>query len=124
MGSYVSTANFFQFPFRSVLHKGDFALTASDKTKMNPLANSGVNHIQTARTPYTIALLRNLVAVGSYVCSIPSFPTDFKRQFLRADRLFGQPFLKIILPIEEFSTHHRIRWAENPEDFRWHHRRF
>ena len=51
MGSYVSTAKFFELPFRSVLHKDAFALTASDKTIIDTLANSGLNHIQTTKTP-------------------------------------------------------------------------
>ena len=51
MGSYVGTAKFFQLPFRSVLHKSAFALTASDKTIINTLANSGLSHIQTTKTP-------------------------------------------------------------------------
>ncbi|MBE6596256.1 MAG: hypothetical protein E7641_01160 [Ruminococcaceae bacterium] len=51
MGSYVSTAKFFQLPFRSDLHKDAFALTASDKTIIDALANSELSHIQTTKTP-------------------------------------------------------------------------
>lgn len=51
MGSYVSTANFFQLPFRSALHKGAFALTTKDETIIETLANSNLSHIQTAKAP-------------------------------------------------------------------------
>ena len=51
MGSYVSTAKFFQLPFRSVLHKDSFASTTSDKTIIDTLANSGLSHIQTTKAP-------------------------------------------------------------------------
>ena len=51
MGSYVSTAKFFQLPFRSVIHKDAFALTASDQTIIDTLANSNLSHIQTTKTP-------------------------------------------------------------------------
>ena len=51
MGSYVSTAKFFQLPFRSVLHKDAFALTAKDETIIETLANANLSHIQTTKTP-------------------------------------------------------------------------
>lgn len=51
MGTFIGSAKFFQLPFRSALHKDAFALTASDKTIIDTLANSDLSHIQTAKTP-------------------------------------------------------------------------
>ena len=51
MGSYVSTAKFFQLPFRSILHKDAFSLTTSDRVIIDTLANSNLSHIQTTKTP-------------------------------------------------------------------------
>ena len=51
MGSYVSTAKFFELPFRSLRYKNSFALTASDDEIIHTLANSNINHIQTSKEP-------------------------------------------------------------------------
>ena len=51
MGTYVSTAKFFQLPFRSILSKGAFAPTAKDETIIKALANADLSHIQTTKTP-------------------------------------------------------------------------
>lgn len=51
MGSYVSTAKFFQLPFRSLRYKNSFALTASDDKIIHTLASSSINHIQTTKEP-------------------------------------------------------------------------
>ncbi len=51
MGSFVSTAKFFQLPFRRALHEYAFPLTASDQAIIDSLVNSGLSHIQTPKTP-------------------------------------------------------------------------
>lgn len=49
MGSYVSTAKFFQLPFRN--SKNAFDSTVSDDEIINTLANANLSHIQTTREP-------------------------------------------------------------------------
>lgn len=51
MGSYVSTAKFFELPFRSLLNKNYFSLTASDDEIIHTLTNANLNHIQTTKEP-------------------------------------------------------------------------
>jgi hypothetical protein len=51
MGSYVSTAKFFQLPFRSDLHKDAFALSTKDETIIETLAKANLSHIQTTTSP-------------------------------------------------------------------------
>lgn len=50
MGSYVSTANIFELPFRS-LYNNTFAPTASDEEIINTLSNSNLSRIQTTKEP-------------------------------------------------------------------------
>ena len=51
MGSYVSSAKFFELPFRSMLRQDAFALTTEDQEIIHTLANSDLSHIQTRITP-------------------------------------------------------------------------
>ena len=51
MGSYVSTAKFFQLPFRSDLHKDAFTLSTKDETIIETLAKANLSHIQTTKSP-------------------------------------------------------------------------
>ena len=51
MGSYVSTADFFQLPLRSTLHKNAFSPSTSNEEIITALANAGLSHIQTTKTP-------------------------------------------------------------------------
>ena len=51
MGSYVSTADFFQLPLRSTLHKNAFSPSTSNEEIITTLANAGLSHIQTTKTP-------------------------------------------------------------------------
>ena len=49
MGSFVSTAKFFQLPFRN--SKNAFDSTVSDDEMINTLANANLSRIQTIREP-------------------------------------------------------------------------
>ncbi len=69
MGSYVSTAKFFQLPFRDSLNKNAFAKTVSDDEIINTLANANLNHIQTIKepTPNEIKILNGIFKINPQI---------------------------------------------------------